>query len=335
MPSRPRTAAAGVALAVAAVLLWPAAAAARPPAPAAGGWSAAPTGPARTSFYLEGPPGTALTDRLAVRNPSGRPVTVRLAGEGGDGVGSWLAPAQPTVTVPPRTQASVPFTVAVPRDAAPGGHTGALTVTGGAPTARTRIPLRLRVTGPVLSALTVEHLTVTRSGDAAVLHYTLVNRGNTALRPRLTLRADGLFGPLLRRPARTLPGTLPPGARADRTETWPDPPTLDAANITLTATAPGGARDTATARYTAVPWGVPAALLLLLAGGGATWWRRRHRTDGPPPNDGAGGPPCHPVPHPTAATPRDATAPSTDTTSDTSTTTHTTKDATTGSGVRA
>ncbi|MFK0296530.1 hypothetical protein ACIQU6_39510 [Streptomyces sp. NPDC090442] len=322
MPSRPRTAVAGAALAVAAVLLWPAAAGARPPAPAAGGWSAAPTGPARTSFYLEGPPGTALTDRLAVRNPSGRPVTVHLAGDGGDGVGAWLAPARSEVTVPPRTQASVPFTVAVPRDAAPGGHTGALTVTGGEPTARSRIPLRLRVTGPALSALTVEHLTVTRRGDAAVLRYTLVNRGNTALRPRLAVRADGLFGPLLRRPARTLPDVLPPGARVDRTETWPDPPTLDAADVTLTATATGGARDTATARYTAVPWGVPAALLLLAAVGAALWWRRRHRT---------GGPPGHPGPRPTAGAPRDAT----NTTSDTSTTTHTTKAATTGSEVRA
>ncbi|WP_274915371.1 COG1470 family protein [Streptomyces sp. WZ-12] len=324
MPSRPRTAAAGAALGVAAVLLWPAAAGARPPA-AAGGWSAAPTGPARTSFYLEGPPGTALTDRLAVRNPSGRPVTVHLAGEGGDGVGAWLAPAQPEVTVPPRTQASVPFTVAVPRDAAPGGHTGALTVTGGAPTARSRIPLRLRVTGPALSALTVEHLTVTRRGDAAVLRYALVNRGNTALRPRLAVRADGLFGPLLRRPARTLPDALPPGARVERTETWPDPPTLDAADVTLTATAAGGARDTATARYTAVPWGVPAALVLLAAGGAALGWRHRHRhRTGSPPG-----------PHPTTGAPRDATNTTSDTTANTSTTTHTTKAATTGSEVRA
>ncbi|WP_102924242.1 hypothetical protein [Streptomyces noursei] len=286
MPFRPRTAATGAALAVAAVLLCPAAAEARPPTAAragpptatAPGWSAAPTGAARTAFYLEGPPGTALTDRLAVRNPTGRPLTVRLAGDGG--VDGWLAFGTPEVTVPPWTQASVPFTVTVPDTAAPGGHPGGLTVTGTTPGARTRIPIRLRVTGPTLSALTVEQVSVTRRGSAALIHYTLVNRGNTALRPRLEVRADGLFGPLLRRPARTLPDVLPPGARADRTETWPDPPALDAVDVRLTATAAAGARDTTTARYTAAPWGAGVAPLLLAAGGGGWAVVRRRRRAG-------------------------------------------------------
>ncbi|MCZ0973998.1 hypothetical protein O1L55_27525 [Streptomyces albulus] len=44
----------------------------------------------------------------------------------------------------------------------PGSHPAALTVTG--PGARIRIPVRLRVTGPTLSALTVEHVSVTRRG---------------------------------------------------------------------------------------------------------------------------------------------------------------------------
>ncbi|MEK2477629.1 hypothetical protein [Streptomyces noursei] len=309
MPFRPRTAAAGAALAVTAVLLCPAAAEARPPTAAragpptaaAPGWSAAPTGAARTAFYLEGPPGTALTDRLAVRNPTGRPLTVRLAGDGG--VDGWLAFGTPEVTVPPRTQASVPFTVTVPDTAAPGGHPGGLTVTGTTPGARTRIPIRLRVTGPALSALTVEQVSVTRRGSAALIHYTLVNRGNTALRPRLEVRADGLFGPLLRRPARTLPDVLPPGARADRTETWPDPPALDAVDVRLTATAAAGARDSATARYTAAPWGAGVALLLLAAGGGGWAVVRRRRRAG---REGRadGDAPDRPGPRPTDGTRR-------------------------------
>ncbi|MFF2811480.1 hypothetical protein ACFVT2_30770 [Streptomyces sp. NPDC058000] len=355
MPFRPRTAATGAALAAAAVLLCPAAAAARPPAavpagpsaPAAPGWSAAPTGAARTSFYLEGPPGAALTDRLAVRNPSDRPVTVRLAG---DGAGAWLAFGTAEVTVPPRTQASVPFTMTVPRTATPGGRSGALTVTGTAPGARTRIPVRLRVTGPTLSALTVEHVSVTRRGSAAEIHYTLVNRGNTALRPRLAVRADGLFGPLLRRPARPLPGVLPPGARVDRTETWPDPPALDAVDVRLTATAAGGAQDTATARYTAAPWGAGAAPLLLLAVGGGGWavLRRRRRTGradrtggswaGGAHDDG-GGPPDRPGTRATdgarraSGTGTDSTG-STGSTGSTDGTGPTTTAARTGSGVR-
>ncbi|MFJ9615835.1 COG1470 family protein [Streptomyces noursei] len=310
MPFRPRTAATGAALAVAAVLLCPAAAEARPPTAAragpptaaAPGWSAAPTGAARTAFYLEGPPGTALTDRLAVRNPTGRPLTVRLAGDGG--VDGWLAFGTPEVTVPPRTQASVPFTVTVPDTAAPGGRPGGLTVTGTTPGTRTRIPIRLRVTGPTLSALTVEQVSVTRRGSAALIHYTLVNRGNTALRPRLEVRADGLFGSLLRRPARTLPDVLPPGARADRTETWSDPPALDAVDVRLTATAAGGARDTATARYTAAPWGAGGALLLLLAAGGGGWAAVRRRRRAGRGGRTGGDAPARPGPRPTDGTRR-------------------------------
>ncbi|GAA2684993.1 hypothetical protein [Streptomyces lunalinharesii] len=362
MPFRPRTAAAGAVLAAAVVLPCPAVAAARPPAAAAGpsttaapGWSAAPTGAARTSFYLEGPAGSALTDRLAVRNPSDRPVTVRLAGDGdgdgdggseGRGAGGWLAFGTTEVTVPPRTQASVPFTAAVPRTAAPGSHPAALTVTG--PGTRIRIPVRLRVSGPTLSALTVEHVSVTRRGSAAVIRYTLVNRGNTALRPRVAVRADGLFGTLLHRPARPLPAVLPPGARTDRTETWSDPPALDAVDVTLTVTAADGAQDTGTVGYTAVPWGTAAAPALLLAAGGGAWAlrRRRGRTGraaptgdggaGPGPDDG-GGPPSHrPGARATAgARPANGTGmPGAAGTTTTGTTSSTTTVAKTGSGAR-
>ncbi|GGU62849.1 hypothetical protein GCM10010211_29680 [Streptomyces albospinus] len=278
MPFRTRAAVTGAAVTAAAALLCPAPAARA--ASAGPGWSAAPSGADRPYFYLEGAPGTAMTDRLAVGNPSDRAVTVRLRGDGArDGAGAWLLFGTAEVTVPPRTRATVPFTVTVPRDAAPGFHPGTIVATGqGAPGVRSRVPVRLRVTGPALSALTVEQLSVRRQGSAAAIRYTLVNRGNTVLRPRLAVRADGLFGPLLRRAGRALPVTLPPGGRVDRTETWPDPPALDAVDVRLTATAAGGAHDVATAGYTAVPRdGAAAVVLLLAAGGGLAVVRRRRR----------------------------------------------------------
>lgn len=282
MPFRTRTAVSGVILAAAAVLPFPVAAAARPAAvSAARGWSVAPapgdgaepSAQDRPYFYLEGAPGTVMSDRLALSNPTGRAVTVRLRGSG---TGGWIAFAEREVRVPPHTRASVPFTATVPRDAVPGDHPGALIATSaGERSGRADVPVHLRVTGPALSALTVENLAVRGQGSAAVIRYTLVNRGNTALTPRLTVRADGVFGPVLRRAARTLPVVLKPGQSADLTEKWPDPPGLDAVDVRLTATAGGGAHGSATASYTAIPWGAGAALVLAAGAGGLVAVRLR------------------------------------------------------------
>ncbi|UKY50631.1 hypothetical protein [Streptomyces inhibens] len=285
MPFRTRAAVSGAVLATAAALLCPAAAAA---APAETGWSAAPApgdgaGPSaqdRPYFYLEGAPGTVMNDRLSLSNPTGRAVTVRLHSSDS---GAWIALAAKEVKVPPRTRASVPFTVTVPRDAAPGGHPGALIATsGGKGGGRAAVPVHLRVTGPTLSALTVENVSVRGQGDAAVIRYTLVNRGNTVLTPRVTVRADGVFGPVLRRAARTLPLALRPGQGVDLTEKWPDPPGLDAVDLRLTVTARGGAHGSASTSYAAVPWGATAGAALALAAGagGLVVVRRRRRSQG-------------------------------------------------------
>ncbi|MER0480322.1 hypothetical protein ABR737_18605 [Streptomyces sp. Edi2] len=328
MPFRTRTAVSGAVLATAAVLLCPVAAVARPTAvPAAPGPSVAPapgdgTAPGtadRPYFYLEGAPGTVMSDRLSLSNPTGRTVTVRL---GSSTPGSWLTLASTEVKVPPHTRASVPFTVTVPRDAAPGDHPGALSATfvgpspgggkgsgtggdkgsgegvgkgsgakgggpgkGGEAGGRDDVPVHLRVTGAALSALSVEQVSVDGRGGrggAAVIRYTLVNRGNTVLTPRLAVHADGLFGPLLRRAPRTLPLALRPGRSVDLTEKWPDPPGLDAVDVRLTVTAGGGAHGSATATYTAVPWAAVAgpAVLLAAGGGGLAVLRRRRRGTG-------------------------------------------------------
>ncbi|POX39726.1 hypothetical protein C3486_17120 [Streptomyces sp. Ru73] len=279
MPCRIRAAAAGAAaLTVAALPCAP------PSAAADGGRFAAPAGThARPYFYLEGGPGSVLTDRLALTNSGdrARTFTLRAAGRGGSGSGAWLVTAARTVQVPPRTRAEVPFTVTVPRDALPGDHPAALAVRDTGPGARTAsVPVHLRVAGPTLAALTVENVSVADRGGTAVVRYDLVNRGNTTLDPRVAVRADGLLGSALRRTAHRLPDGLPPGRRITRTETWQDPPALDSVDLTVTATAAGGAHGTARATYTAVPWG---ALGLLCAGAGAAaggWYLRRRRAAG-------------------------------------------------------
>lgn len=143
--------------------------AAAPTATAAEGWTVAPAGGGRPTFYAEGEPGTPLQDTVSVTNPTTHPVTVRLRA-----TGIPITFADTGVRVPARTRADIPFTVNVPTTAAPGDHTATIVARdarGREVTAR----LQLHVSGPMLSALTIEHVAV--HGDR--ITYELVNRGTT------------------------------------------------------------------------------------------------------------------------------------------------------------
>ncbi|MFE2552586.1 hypothetical protein ACFXGI_29130 [Streptomyces sp. NPDC059355] len=252
------------------------------------GWTAEPAAagaaPARPYFYLAGPAGTVLEDRLALTNTSDRERTVTLRGadayntaagalavrpadpaaaglrSGADpGAGSWFSfGAATTVKVPPRTRAVVPFTVTLPPGSLPGDHPAA--VIAAADGREVGVRVHLRVGGPTLAALTVEDVSVRGRGARAIVAYTLVNRGNVALAPDLALRAEGLFGEVPGRTARALPVELLPGQRVSLTEPWPGAPVLDEVDLTLTVTAPGAAPATATASAWFVPRGTAARL---------------------------------------------------------------------------
>ncbi|MFF3651842.1 hypothetical protein ACFYXV_24780 [Streptomyces sp. NPDC002181] len=279
------------------------------------GWTAEPAaggaGPARPYFYLAGPAGTVLEDRLALTNTSDREHTVTLRGADAyntadgalavspavpaakdgratavPGAGSWISfgPAG-TVRIPPRTRAVVPFTVTLPPASLPGDHPAAVIASEDGREAGVRI--HLRVGGPTLAALTVEDVSVRGKGARAVVAYTLVNRGNVALVPELALRAEGLFGEVPGRTARALPVELLPGQRVSLTEPWPGAPVLDDVDLTLTVTAPGAAPATAGASAWFVPWGIAARIgagLLALGGVGlaALLLVRKRRRGGPP-----------------------------------------------------
>ncbi|MFG2329303.1 hypothetical protein ACGFMM_06730 [Streptomyces sp. NPDC048604] len=254
------------------------------PAAAADAWTAGPAA-GRPYVYLEGAAGSVLQDTVSVTNSGARPVSVRLTGAGGTGQKASvpLALAARAVTVPARTRADVPFAVTVPADAAPGERTGTVVVSAGG----REVPVRvhLRISGPRLAALTVERV---RVDDAGTVHYTLVNRGNTALAPRLSVRADGVFGTVLDRPARALPLTLRPGERRALTEPWPDRPALDAVTVQLTVTAGDGARATARAEARFASAGAPAVLggaLLAAAAAAGRALRRQRRTPPEPPDE--------------------------------------------------
>ncbi|MFJ6797865.1 hypothetical protein [Streptomyces sp. NPDC091268] len=281
--------------------------------PAAGadepGWTAEPAAGraagARPYFYLAGTPGSVLEDRLALTNTTDQERTVTLRGADAyntaDGAfavrpaaaaadaGSWVAfGGSATVRIPPRTRAVVPFTVTVPPSSPPGDHPAAVVATEGGREVGVRV--HLRVSGPTLAALTVEDVAVRGKGAAARVAYTLVNRGNVALAPELSLTARGRFGEVPGRGSDPLPVELLPGQRVELTEPWPGAPVFDHASLTLTVTAPGGARAEGHASAWFVPWGIAGPTGIGLLGLGATTAAalllvRRHRTrrDEPPP----------------------------------------------------
>ncbi|RPF34001.1 hypothetical protein [Streptomyces sp. TLI_185] len=241
---------------------------AAPAASGADGWSLVPSGGGRPSVYAEGAPGAVLQDTVSVVNRSGRAVTVRLSGSGVP-----VTFAADRVRVPARTRADVPFTVSARDDRR--GDIVARDQDG----RRAAVPVRLRLGGPALSALTVERVAV-RGGR---ITYDLVNRGTTVLVPSLAVHADGVFGPVLDRAPRTLPVRLRPGHRLRLAEPWPDRPALDSVDVRLTVTAAGGAHDSAGASARFVPWGAVTGIAGAVAAGGALFLvrglrRRRRRT---------------------------------------------------------
>ncbi|MGW0204266.1 WxL protein peptidoglycan domain-containing protein [Streptomyces sp. NPDC003233] len=269
-----------------------------------GSWSVYPVASkiaARPYFYLSADPGQTFTDKVAVQNRTGGPLTFRLyaadayntARDGGfavrtlkermSGVGAWAKPAKDRVTVPGHRTVTVPFTLRVPQGAEPGDHPGAIValderVDAGSGSLALGVQravgarVYLRVSGPTLPALSVGQLHISHhqplipgiGTGTATVSYTLRNTGNVTLDPKVELKARGLFGrTLLDRELTRVPSELLPGQRVRLTETWSGAPQLDRADVTLTASAPG-TRQSASASFLALPWLVVA--LVFVAG---------------------------------------------------------------------
>ncbi|MFF9840530.1 WxL protein peptidoglycan domain-containing protein [Streptomyces sp. NPDC013740] len=270
----------------------------------------------RPYFYLSADPGATVTDQVTVANKTAAPLSFLLYGadaynterDGGfavrsrqekqTGAGAWIRPARDRVTVPPHSAVTVPYTLTVPADADPGDHPGAVVAlderiargAGGSVALGVQravgARVYLRVGGPTVPALAVEDVTLDQDRplvpgtgtSSAVVSYTLHNRGNVTLNPRVALKAEGLFGrTLLSRDLDRLPAELLPRQRIRLSERWTGSPQLDWGELTLTATAKD-VRETGAVSFLALPW---LPLTVLVAGGTAGLlglWIRRRRT---------------------------------------------------------
>lgn len=236
-----------------------------------------------------------------------------------DEVGAWIQipEQQRRLTLEPNQRVRVPFAIVIPQNARPGDHIGGVValntaIEGTQQQGDIQINIQrqigarvyLRVSGDIVPGMTVENVRVERDSgfgaffgsSKAIIHYTVVNRGNIIVRPKFDISASGLFGrELMHRTDKNVPVELMPGQQVELRQTWNDAPRLDRVNVkvtattdisvaaTGTATAPGVIKDSGSASFTAVPW--PALLLLafLLIAGGVAWQYfrgRRGKADG-------------------------------------------------------
>ncbi|GAA1975847.1 WxL protein peptidoglycan domain-containing protein [Catenulispora subtropica] len=277
---------------------------------------------ARQYFILEGRPGTTLEDGLTISNYTDHPITYYVYGADGyntpkdgqfalrdhgyamTGVGTWVRPSFPTVTVQARTSTVVPVTIAIPADATPGDHVGGIS---GMDTAVESVQqqgnvqvgikrvvaarLYLHVDGAAVGGLTVSGLKVSgsapfpaylRDGDGRVTA-SITNSGNLLQTPKAHLRATGVFGTLIDRTVQ-LPQILP-GQSIDFAQEWKHLPPFEIGTLHLDVTddavSPAVA-STASASLTLIPWlTILAVVLIVAAEVAASVFRRRRRN--PPP----------------------------------------------------
>ncbi|WP_327362725.1 MULTISPECIES: WxL protein peptidoglycan domain-containing protein [unclassified Streptomyces] len=242
----------------------------------------------------------------AVNTPAGGAFALLPVEQKPKDVGTWLAlppETATTVTVPPKGRKDIPFTVKVPEDATPGDHVGGIValntaVEGIRQEGKVQVGVKrqvgsrlyFRVPGPVTPGLSVENVKVSRSAPLlpwikkarATVSYTLVNRGNVVVEPKVAVTAEGLLRrTVLDRPARELKLVLLPGQRIELTEPWADAPQSDWVTVRIAAGASAypDLTSASEAEFVAVPW--PAFGALLVPAGAALTLlvlRRRRRS---------------------------------------------------------
>ena len=219
----------------------------------AGAFSVQPSGDdgpgGRDFFVYTFPTGTKFGDKVAIANLSDTTATFAVyatdAVNTDDGsfsllreeekptdVGTWVELGATQYTLDPHQQVIIPFSIAVPADATPGDHVGAIVAqklddpsdpnAGIGVDVRVRIGARIyvRVDGLTSPSLSVDSFNVTYDtpgmpfgGNTAKITYVLTNTGDIRLSPTANLSLEGLFGLGGHElPQRDIPELLPGGS---------------------------------------------------------------------------------------------------------------------------
>lgn len=268
-------------------------------------WGIGPSSPAgpdgRTAFEYELDPGDDLEDYVGVSNFTDEPLELAVyasdaittpdgafdllpASEEPIDVGSWIAFADESVTVPPRSRLDLPFRLDIPDNATPGDHVGGIvasrtTTTTGDDGSQVAVDRRvgariyLRVSGDVTPTATITDVTVRHDsaglGGAAEVTYTVTNTGNLRLRGTPTIEVEGLFGIGRRAVDGTEIPELLPDKALTHTVVVPDvrPAVRLRATVQLEATGIDDDTPVPPATGHATTWAVPWLVLAFLAVG--------------------------------------------------------------------
>ncbi|MER5760473.1 DUF916 domain-containing protein [Streptomyces sp. NPDC002082] len=280
---------------------------------------AGPKGPDARPHFSYGVTGGATTrDQIAIWNYGEEPLTLAVyasdavntldggfdllpAGRAPKDAGSWIKLEKDTVTVPPKGNVVVPFTVTVPREVTPGDHTGGIvaSLAAGAQDGQgnkvkldQRVGARvyIRAAGTLTPRLEVQQVAASYEGSAnpfsegsATVTYTLRNTGNVRLGARQAVRINGLFGTSVTADGAKDLGDLLPGTSLTITAKA-DGVAQVLRSSAVVSVQPVAARDgvdpklpslTRSVSLWTVPWALLALILVITAGGLWVWRRRR------------------------------------------------------------
>ena len=180
----------------------------------------------RSSYNYSANPGGTIRDGLVVANRGKTKLTLGVYTADGyttgtgrldlrgqadrqTGIGAWVRGGAATIAVLPGKTVEVPFVVTVPANATPGDYVGGIVTTLTQPDdaaginveRRLGIRIKLRVSGELKPALSVENLSVDYHGTAnpfgsghATVSYTIHNTGNATLSATQGVSIEGPFG---------------------------------------------------------------------------------------------------------------------------------------------
>ena len=291
-------------------------------------WALAPAGSDtssgagnRSTLSYAADPGSVIQDAVTLYNLGTEALTFRVyatdafnnadgsfdllpGSETPKGAGAWLSVQQEMITVNPNRQVTIPITLSVPADAAPGDYAGAVLAssetlsTGEAGDLvtldrRTGTRMVVRVAGALTPNVAVTNISTDYSpslnplaGSAEVTH-TLENRGNVRLSGTSTVSVAGPFGAGRVSAESVQFEDLLPGQSIDFAVTLDDVPAFGLAftQIEVVPTGEGVEVETVSASsFTfAPPVAVLLGLLILLFGLLGVRAYRRHRSESEPP----------------------------------------------------